>query len=203
MRTRSTLFSLILAIMLPVAAIPNARAADPSTFEAMGVRTGMTLPEVQRAVEQQELGPPELMRAPSFEQEIALARQEPVKAADYKGVQTLRAGNGERRMQVFFVATPRGPVATKITIEAFEGTNSKRLSETLVSRYGPPKQKTERGWIWGDTRTFYARTAPYLEFQPNPASATRPHPVGRLILADPALQKRAQNAIINEAAKGS
>lgn len=101
MRTRPILFGLILAIVLVATTVPNARGPDPGPFEVMGIQTGMTLPEVQRAVEQQKLGPPELTRAPSFEQEVALARKEPVKATDYEGVQTLRAGNGDRRIQVF------------------------------------------------------------------------------------------------------
>lgn len=201
MRTRSALLGFIFAIALTVAAIPSARAADPGTFEVMGLRTGMTLAEVQRAVEQQDLGTPKLVRAPSFEQEVALARKERVAATDYKGVQTLRAGNGDRRVQVFFVATPKGPVSTKITIEVFEAVNIEKLSERLITKYGPPKKKTSQEWLWGDTGMFYARAEPYLEFQPEPVSARRPRSIGRLILADPTLQKRSREAIANEVAK--
>lgn len=201
MRTRLALLGFIFAIGLTVAAIPSARAADPGTFELMGMRTGMMLPEVQRAVKQQKLGSPELTRAPSFEQEVALARKEPVKATDYKGVQTLRAGNGDRRIQVFFVATPKGPVSTKITIEVFDGTNTEELSETLISRYGPPTRKSDREWLWGDAGRFYARTKHYLEFQSRPVSATGPKPTARMVLGDPALQKRLRKAISDEARK--
>lgn len=197
------LLSLLLFPMVLALATPSPGAADPSVFEVMGLRAGMTVDQVKQVVEQQELGPPKLVRAPSFEQEIALARKEHVAANEYKGVQTLRSGDGEKRVQVFFVATPKGPVSTKITVEVFGGTSVEEFSETLVSRYGPPERKSDREWIWGDTGMFYARTNPYFEFQPKPASATAPKPVARLILADPALQRHSREVIAREARKGS
>src|SRR3546814_8635109 len=80
------------------------------------------------------LGSPKLLRAPAFEQEIALARKERVAASEYKGVQTLRAKNGHKQVQIFFVAMPKQPVATKITVEVFGGTSVEEFSETLVSK---------------------------------------------------------------------
>lgn len=181
----------------------SATATDPNTFEVMGLRAGMTLDQVKQAIEQRELGSPNLLHAPSFEQEVALARKKRIAANEYKGVQTLRAENGDNRVEVFFVAMPKGPVATKVTVEVFGGTSVEEFSETLVARYGPPQRKSGREWLWGDTNIFYARTKPSLEFQPNPVSATSPKPIVRVMLTDPALQKRSQDAIADEARKGS
>src|SRR3546814_66784 len=145
------------------------------------------------------LGSPKLLRAPSFEQEIALARKERVAASEYKGVQTLRAKNGHKQVQIFFVAMPKQPVATKITVEVFGGTSVEEFSETMVSKYGPPERKSDREWLWGDTNVFYARTKPSLEFQPNPVSATSPKPIFRVVLADPSIEKAAKDAIAVQA----
>src|SRR3546814_7729294 len=80
----------------------------------------------------------------------------------YNGVQTLRAENGDNKVQIHFVALPEGPVAAKITVEVFSGADGGALSERLVSQYGTPGRKTEREWMWGDTATyFYARKKEY------------------------------------------
>lgn len=181
----------------------SAMATDPNTFEVMGLRAGMTLDQVKQAIEHQELGSPKLLRAPSFEQEVALVRKERIAASQYEGVQTLRAENSDNRVEVFFVAMPKGPVAMKITVEVIDGISVQEFSDSLVSRYGLPGRKSDREWLWGDTNVFYARTSPSLEFQPHPVSATSPKPIVRVVLTDPALQKRSRDAIADEAKKGS
>lgn len=200
MTIRSVFLGLLVGTGL-VLSVTDGRAADQ--FEIQGLHAGMSLDQVEQAVEQQKLGTPKLRRAPSFEQEVALARKRRVAVSEYDGVQTLRAGDGQRRIDVFFVPTPNGPVAAKITIEVYGGTSADEFSKKLVSKFGPPDRKSDRDWLWGDTGMFYARTKPYLEFQPKPVSATATKPVGRLILADPALQRRSQEAVANEARKGS
>lgn len=200
MTIRSVFLGLFVGTGL-VLSVTDGRAADQ--FEIQGLHAGMSLDQVERAVEQQKLGTPKLRRAPSFEQEVALARKRRVVANEYDGVQTLLAENGSRQIEVFFVATPKGPVAAKITIEVYGGTSADEFSKKLVSKFGPPDRKSDRDWLWGDTGMFYARTKPYLEFQPKPVSATAPRPLARLILGDPAIQKQSREAIAGEARKGS
>lgn len=196
-------FGLVLGLTLAVIQ-PSVGTAASATFEFMDLHPGMTLNQVEHALEQQGLNSPKLSRAPSFDQKAALARNERVSPSEYKGVQTLRVENGDNKVQIQFVAMPEGPVAAKITVEVFGGADADALSEKFVSQYGPPGRKTDREWLWGDTAAyFYARKDAYLEFQPNPASTGLPKPVAAIVLADPGLEKRSKQAIADEAGKGN
>src|SRR5699024_2713248 len=144
---RSTFLGLLFGIA-QVFVAPGASASDPSAVEVMGLRLAMTLDQVKQILKEQELAARKLLRAPSFAPELGLARKERGAASEYKGVQTLRAGNDHKRVQIFFVAMPKQPVTTKITVEVFGGTSVEEFSETLVSKYGPPERKSDREWLW-------------------------------------------------------
>src|SRR3546814_7274419 len=82
-----------------------------------------------QALEQQGLDLPKLSRAPSFEQEAAVARGEHISPNVYNGVQTLRAENGDNKVQIHFVALPEGPGAAQITVEVFSGRSGEHTSD--------------------------------------------------------------------------
>jgi len=196
---RSIIFGLVLSVLL-VTGASGLQAADPSAYEVLGMRPGMTVSQIESALREQKLNSHKVVRAPSFEQAVALARKEPVASGTYGGVQTLRAENGSVAVQVFFVPMKDGPVAAKITTEIFSEANN--FPDTLVAKYGQPAKKTEREWLWGDAATFYARTKAYLEFRPDPASATARKPVAIIVVGDPSLEK-VSGAAIGAAARDS
>lgn len=95
-----------LTMCLALAHAPSdALATEPGKFEILGLRPGMTLDQVKQVLAQQKLGSPKLSQAPSFDQKVALARNQRVSPGDYQGVQTLQAENGNSNVQVFFVAS--------------------------------------------------------------------------------------------------
>src|SRR3546814_5253444 len=109
---------------------PSVGTAASASLEFMGLHPGMTLDQVEQALEQQGLDLPKLSRAPSFEQEAALARGEHISPNVYNGVQTLRAENGDNKVQIHFVSLPVGPVAAKITVEVFSGADGRSAEHT-------------------------------------------------------------------------
>jgi len=195
---RSIIFGLVLSVLLGTT-VSGLQAADLNAYEVLGMRPGMTVDEIEVALRQQDLTSHKFVRAPSFEQSVAIARKEPVASSEYDGVQTLRAENGSVAVQVFFVSMKDGPVAAKITTEMFSAVDS--LSDSLVARYGQPAKQTEREWLWGDAAAFYARTKAYLEFRPNPASASTRKPAAIIVTGDPSLE-RSSRAAINATAEG-
>lgn len=203
MWARLTLFGFILAIAFPVAAIPSSRAADPDSFEVMGLRLGMTASEVETVADENGFDIAGRDLAPSFEQAVAQRRGQRIDGNSYSGVNKIRLVRDDARVEAFFAATPKGPRLYQVAANVFEADNDVALAKEIIAKYGEPDERGEREWLWGDTGAFYMRSEPYLEFQPKPVSATRPPPVGRIILADPALQKDSQKAIADEAAKDS
>ena len=189
---RLIVIGVVLSLLLPIGA-SGLQAGDPSAYEVLGMKPGMTMDQIEVALRAQKLDSIKVVRAPSFEQSVALARKEPVTSSTYDGVQTLRAENDSVSVQVFFVPMKGGPVAAKITAEIFSEADN--LSKTLVAKYGKPAEKTEREWLWGDAAAFYARTKAYLEFRPNPASATARKPVAIMVTGDPSLEKSSRAAI--------
>lgn len=189
---RSMVLGSAMSVLLAVGA-SGSRAADLTAYEVLGMKPGMTVDQIEAMFREQDLDSLKVVRAPSFEQSVALARKEPVASSVYGGVQTIRAKNHSVSVQVFFVPMKDGPVAAKITTEIFSGANE--LSESLVTKYGQPAEKTEREWIWGDEAAFYARTKAYLEFRLNPASATTRKPAAIIVTGDPSLEKSSRAAI--------
>lgn len=202
MRTRSTLLGLSLATAITLT-MPHAWAADPSSFEVMGLRLGMSASEVEAAGEENGFDIVGRDLAPSFKQAVAQRRGQPINGNSYTGVNKIRLARDDAQVEAFFTPTPEGPRLYQVAANVLEADNDVELGKELVTKYGEPDERGEREWLWGDTGAFYMRSKPYLEFQPSPVTATRPHPVGRLILADPALRIRAQDAITDEVAKGS
>lgn len=192
-------FGLLLWLTLELAQVHTGIAAS-AAFEFMGLYPGMTLDQAKRALQEQGINSPKLSRAPSFKQKVTLARNEYVSPTDYNGVQTLRAQTGDKMIQIHFVAMPEGPVAAKITVDVLGGADANALSDRLVSQYGSPGRKTAREWLWGDTaKYFYARKSAYVEFRPSPVSMKLHQPVAAIVLADPAVQERSENAIAADA----
>lgn len=202
MRTRSALLGLILAVAV-IATMPLAWTADPGIFEVMGLRLGMKASEVEAAGKDNGFAIVGRDLAPSFKQAVAQRRGQRIDGNTYTGVNKIRLVRGDARVEAFFTPTPAGPRLYQVAADVFEADNDVDLGKEIIAKYGEPDERGERKWLWGDTGTFYARSEPYLEFQPRPVSATRPNPIGRLILADPVLQKRTHDTITDEAAKGN
>lgn len=177
----------------------GASAADPSTFEVMGLKLGMTVSETQKISKQAGFTITGLDPGPSFEEAVAQKHGKRISGTAYSGVNKINLARDDARAEVFFAPTPEGSHAYQIAIDVLMVSDGGDLAADIIEKYGQPEQRGPREWLWGDTGMFYARTKPYLEFQSNPVSATSPKPIGRLILANPALQKRAQDAVANEA----
>lgn len=202
MRTRSALLSLILATAITTAT-PHAWAADPSSFEVMGLRLGMSASEVEVAGEENGFDIVGHDLAPSFKQAVAQRRGQRINGNSYTGVNKIKLARDDAEVEAYFTPTPDGPRLYQVAANVLEVDDEVDLGKEIITKYGEPDERSEREWLWGDTGMFYARTEPYLEFQPRPASATRPQPVGRLMLADPVLKNGSQEAIADEAAKQS
>lgn len=193
----------LLVGMIMVCAAPNARAADLINFEVMGLKLGMTVSETEAAAQRSKFTIAGRDRGPSFGQAIAQKRGQRVSGTAYTAVNKLNLVRDDARVEVFFVPTANGPRSYQIAANIISVKDGADLADEVVAKYGEPEQRNQREWLWGDTGMFYARSKVFLEFQPNPVSATAPKPVGRLILADPSLQKHSQEAVASEAQKGS
>ena len=203
MAIRSILFGVILGVAQTLA-VAGASAAEAGVFEVTGLKLGATADEIEAAAKKSKLTDIDIMRGPSFEQAVMMAQRITVPARDYAGVQTIRARGQTAEAQVSFVPTPDGPRAVKIVYDVMPGgVGTAALKARLLTDHGEPDQRNDREWIWGDTAVFYSRKSAYLEFRPNPVSAGARQPTATMILADPALQKHAQEAIASEAEKGS
>lgn len=178
---------------------PGASAADPSTFEVMGLKLGMTVSETQKVSKQAGFTITGRDPGPSFEQAVAQKHGKRISGTAYSGVNKISLARDDARAEVFFAPTPEGSRAYQIAVDVLMVSDGGDLAADIIEIYGQPEQRSQREWLWGDTGMFYARTKPYLEFQPSPVSATSPKPIGRLILANPALQKHTQDAVANEA----
>ncbi len=201
MTMRSVFLGLLFGVAQTLFAL-GASAADPSTFEVMGLKLGMTVSETQEASKQAGFTITGRDPGPSFEQAVAQKHGKRISGTAYSGVNKINLARDDARAEVFFAPTPEGPRAYQIAVDVLKVSDRDDLTADIIAKYGQPEQRGEHEWLWGDTGMFYARTKPYLEFQPNPVSATTPKPLGRLILADPALQKRSKKAIADNARTG-
>ncbi|MBL28274.1 MAG: hypothetical protein CMM50_12090 [Rhodospirillaceae bacterium] len=203
MAMRSVFFGFLVAAVLAVVA-PAVHAADSETFEVMGFKLGATAGEIETAAKSNKLTTIHITRGPSFEQAVKKARRQMVQVRDYAGVQIIRAESSNAAAVVTFAPTPDGPRAVKIVYDVMPGgIDVSALEAQLVANHGKPDLKDERGWVWGDTAAFYSRKSAYLELRPHPVSAGARKPDATLILADPSLQKRSEEAISDKAAQGS
>lgn len=203
MAIRSILSGVILGVVQTLA-VADASAVEPSVFQVMGLKLGATADDIEAAAKKSKLTDVDITRGPSFEQAVMMAQRKMVPARDYAGVQTIRARGETAEAQVSFVPTPDGPRAVKIVYDVMPGgADAAALKARLLADHGEPDQRNDREWVWGDTAVFYSRKGAYLEFRPNPVSAGARKPTATLILADPALQKRAQEAIASRAKKES
>jgi len=200
MRTRPALLGLTLAIAVTTT-MPRASAADPSSFEVMGLRLGMNASEAEAAGEENGFDIVGRDLAPSFKQAVAQRRGQRIKGNTYTGVNKIRLVRDDARVEAFFAPTPDGPRLYQVAVDILKLDENDDLRKGIIAKYGEPDERGEREWLWGDANMFYARTNPYLEFQPEPVTATRPRPIGRLILGDPSLKKRSQDAVSDKASK--
>lgn len=202
MTMRSALLGLLLGMAQAVIAT-SAWAADPSKFELLELKLGMTVADTEATAQKAGFTVAGRDPGPSFEQAVAQRRGQRVSGGAFEGVNKIKLVRDDARVEVFFAPLPDGPRAYQIAADVLKMHGGADLKADVVAKYGEPEHRGQREWLWGDAGTFYARTKPFLEFQPAPVSATAPKPIARIILADPALQKRAQDAIASEAKKGS
>lgn len=201
--TMRSVFSGILVGMVLASIAPAVRAGDADTFAVMGFKLGATVGEIEAAAKSNKLTNVHVTLGPSFEQAVKKARHQMVQVRDYAGVQIIRAEGDRAAAVITFALTPDGPRAVKIVFDIMpRGTDVADLKAQIVADYGEPDRKDERGWVWGDAAAFYSRKSAYLELRPHPVSAGARKPDATLILADPSLQKRSQEAIADEATKG-
>lgn len=176
-------------------------AADPTKLDLLGFKLGITAEEVERIAQKSQFTNIRRTAGPSFEQAVALQRRELVRGQDYKGVHLIKAERKDVLIQVFFAPAPDAPRVLKIELELLP--SATELRKQLLEKFAEPDKRAVREWLWGDTAEFfYARTRPYLEFQPSPSSISRPSPIGRFILADPALQKYTDEQVKSAARPG-
>jgi len=201
MAMRSVFLGLLVGMSL-VSAVPSTHAADPSYFDVFGLKLGMTASEAESAAQKSGFTVAGRDRGPSFDQAVSHRRGQRVSGGAYTAVNKINLMRNDARVEVFFVPTAAGPRVYQIAANIITVEDGADLTNIMIRKYGQPEHDGQREWLWGDTGMFYARTKPFLEFQPNPTSATAPKPVGRLILCDPTLQKLSHDEITSEAGKG-
>ncbi len=193
-----------LALIGLLASLPATagHAADAGGFDIAGMRIGMSSDEVAALARSQGFHDVRSDIAPSFDQAVALQNRQRIDFSQYAGVQTLMFKNDNEEFRVSFVQTPSGSRASSISYSFFgSDVSSAQMSAQALQKYGEPDQRGSREWVWGDTAIRYARTEPFLEFAPDPASFGSVRPVGTLTLVDPSMQKQALEAIKTAAAE--
>src|SRR5690606_19444541 len=96
MRKHSALLGLTLAIAVTTT-MPRAWAADPSSFEVMGLRLGMSASEAEAAGEENGFDIVGRDPAPSFKQAVAQRRGQRINGNTYTGVNKIRLVRGDAR----------------------------------------------------------------------------------------------------------
>ena len=177
-------------------------AAEASGFDIAGMRIGMTSDEVTALAQSRGFLDIRADMAPSFDQAVALQNRQKIDFSRYAGVQTLKFKSDSEEFCVSFVQTPSGCRASSISYSFFgANVSSDQMAAQALQKYGEPDQRGSREWVWGDSAIRYARTEPFLEFAPDPASFGSVRPVGTLTLVDPSMQKEAKEAIKTAAAE--
>lgn len=194
------LISIVVSILL-VSAAGTSQAGDVRSFDIMGMKLGMSVAEIEAAAVAEGLLEKGRMKAPSFEQEVLIAKNQTVEARSYKGLQKLKLESATGRVEVDFVATQDGPRAHMIFYVVTDpNLTSDEVSKQLTVKYGEPAKQTDQDLIWGDAAVVPLRTAPSLEFSPEPmVSAFGKKPVGALTLRDPQLPKQSVAEIADAA----
>jgi hypothetical protein len=160
------------------------------------LKPGLTVDQVKQTLEQQKLGTPKIFRAPSFKQQLAIARNQPISPNTYESVQRISAETSAVNVDIFFAAHPNGEVVSKVVANVFSEPGGRSVFDVFTAKYGAPVRRTDHEWLWGDEAAYeYARTKPYLELQPRPASMTAKRPIAAVIIGDPTYQKSAKEAL--------
>ena len=194
------LIPIVVSILL-LSAVGVAKAADVRSFDVMGMKLGMSVAEIEAAAVASGLVEKGRMKAPSFEQAVALRWKQVVDPKNYRGLRKLEFESGAQHVEVDFVATPDGSKAYMVHyIITDPDLSPDKLSEELEERYGPPDKQTARAWTWGDVAALPLRTDPNLEYRIAPTTTLVGRTaVGALTLRDPQLSKQSR-ARIEEAA---
>lgn len=175
----------------------GALAKDVRSWDIVGMRLGMSIGEIEAAAVARGLLEKGRSKAPSFEQAVLIRKGHRIKGIDYNGVKMLKFASDTEVAEVNFVATPEGPRAYIIHyVNTDSDLSSEAMSAEVERKYGPPDQRSEQTWVWGDLQPIGLRTAPSLEYDIRPLSvATDKKPKGALTLQDPELRKAAIAAI--------
>lgn len=191
-----------LALLVVSSLSSSAAAADARDFDILGIRLGMTVAEVEALATANGFGENKKSSAPSFDQAVALENREPVNWQDYKGVQLLKFENDRESGQVFFVATPTGARAARISYGFYgSGVTSEQMTAQVLAKYGEPDVTVDGYRVWGDTALPFTRTKASLEYNHKPAGGFGRNNIGTLALSGPELQAESKAAITTAAAK--
>ena len=189
--------------LLAVSSLSNsAAAADARGFDIIGIRLGMTVAEVEALATANGFGEIKKSAAPSFDQAVALENRELVNWQDYKGVQLLKFENDSESVQVFFVATPTGARAARISYSFYgSGVTNEQMTSRVLAKYGEPDGMVGGHRVWGDTALPFTRSKASLEYNHKPAGGFGRKNIGTLDLSGPELQVESKRAIETAAAE--
>ncbi len=191
-----------LALLAVIALASPAVAADVRDFDILGIRLGMTVTEVEVLAAASGFEKIKRSAAPSFDQAVAIENREPVNWQDYKGVQLLKFENDGESVQVFFVATPTGARAARVSYGFYgSGVTSEQMTAQVLAKYGEPDGMVGGYRVWGDTALPFTRTKASLEYNHKPAGGFGRNNIGVLTLSGPELQAESKAAITTAAAK--
>lgn len=170
------------------------QAADLAKFELEGLRLGMPADQVEKIVREHASKVSKLPTF-SFAQSVARAKGEQQAAGAPAGVQTIHFEGSQRKCSILFAQMAAGSLMQQLSCSYFGSQQSADLKREWMKQLGEPDKRDDRAWVWGDTAFLYSRTRAYFELNPNPPSAFPPRPIIAVVLADPAIQKSAQQAI--------
>lgn len=167
----------------------SARASDPTKFEVLGLRLGMTAEQVEKAVREKTTKFRKDSAPPSGQH--ATQAGKPPQAR----VRAMQFETDHEKCDALFVQMPAGSMLQQISCAFYAGNgHPTKVPSEFVQRFGEPDQREDRIWVWGDTAFLYSRKRPYLELNVNPTSAFPPKPTAAIILADPEMKRIADEA---------
>lgn len=132
-----------------------AKVARAGSYDIAGVRIGMTLDEARRVLESKGFKTEVTAKAPSFETAIdtEVKRFRGEYNSNYwtrDGVGTLSATKPGERMTLSGIAPgPNGGTVLSVGyMPDMAGRSVEELRAQMISRYGQPKETTQRGMLW-------------------------------------------------------
>ena len=190
---------LAVTFMSIVVSVPS-RAADTNVLDVVGIELGMSIEEVAAITSTRSLAETARNAAPSFDQAVAMARGKVIQFADFASVQRLSFSNEQETVEVIYAQSPDGAKVATVTYRLLAGKTAADFQAEVLDKYGTPDEEQGSLLVWGDTRTRYLRTEPYLEFDTEPPAGFGPAALGMLTLRHPTAVKDSR-AAISEAAR--